>query len=64
MKPAKGLSQFTSWLIRIALVFFVFVVFLHTLKSFDYKSIHFYLAVVFIVFGSLLFVGGFLSKPG
>jgi hypothetical protein len=64
MKPAKGLSQFASWLMRLALIFFVYVVFLHALKTFDLKSIHFYVAVVFIVFGSLLFVGGFMSKPG
>jgi hypothetical protein len=64
MKPAKGLAQFASWLMRLALVFFVYVVFLHTVKNFDFKSIHFYLAAAFIVFGSLLFFGGFLSKPG
>ena len=64
MKPAKGLLQFASWLMRLALVFFIYVVFLHTLKTFDFKSIHFYVAVVFIVFGSLMFIGGFLGKPG
>jgi hypothetical protein len=64
MKPAKGLSQFASWLLRLSLAFFVYVAFLHTLKIFDFKSIHFYVAVAFIVFGSLLFIGGFLAKPG
>ncbi|MGD0710170.1 MAG: hypothetical protein ABR968_03240 [Bacteroidales bacterium] len=64
MKPAKGLAQFATWLMRLALAFFVYVVFLHTLKIFDFKSIHFYLALAFILFGSLLFIGGFMSKPG
>jgi len=64
MKPAKGLLQFASWLMRLAIAFFVYVVFMHNLKTFDFKSIHFYVAVAFIVFGSLLFIGGFLSKPG
>jgi hypothetical protein len=40
------------------------VVFIHTLKTFDFKSIHFYVALAFIVFDSLLFIGGFLAKPG
>jgi len=64
MKPAKGLLQFATWLMRLSIAFFVFVVFLHTLKSVDFKSIHFYVALAFILFGSLLFIGGFLNKPG
>jgi hypothetical protein len=64
MKPVKGLLQFATWLMRLAVAFFVYVAFLHTLKILDFKSIQFYVAVVYILFGSLLFIGGFLSKPG
>jgi hypothetical protein len=64
MKPVKALLPFATWLMRLAVAFFVFVTFLHILKSFDLKSIHFYVAVVFIVFGTLLFIGGFMKKPG
>jgi len=64
MKPAKSLLQFTTWLMRLSVVFFVYVAFLHNLKTFDFKSIQFYVAAVYILFGSSLFVGGFLSKPG
>ncbi len=64
MKPVKGLLQFATWLMKLSIVFFVFVTFLHTLKTFDLKSIQFYLALAFIIFGALLFIGGFLNKPG
>lgn len=64
MKPAKGLLQFSTWLMRLAIAFFVFITFFSTLKGFDYKSIQFYVAVVYILFGALLFIGGFMSKPG
>lgn len=64
MKPAKGLLLFAMWLMRLAVVFFVFITFFSTLKGFEYKSIQFYVALVYIIFGSLLFIGGFMSKPG
>ena len=64
MKPVKGLLQFATWLMRLSIAFFVFIAFLHTLKTFDFKSIQFYVAVAFILFSALLFIGGFLSKPG
>jgi hypothetical protein len=64
MKPAKGLLQFATWLMRLAVVFFVFITFFSMLKGFQFKTIQFYVALVYIVFGSLLFIGGFMSKPG
>jgi len=64
MKPIKGLLQLSNWLMRSAIVFFVFVAFIDTLKTFDFKSIQFYLALAFIIFGVLLFIGGFLGKTG
>jgi hypothetical protein len=64
MKPVKGIQPFATWLMRLAVAFFVFLTFFSTLKGFEYKSIQFYVAVSYIVFGSLLFIGGFMSKPG
>jgi hypothetical protein len=64
MKPIKALQPFATWLMRLAVVFFVFIIFFSTLKGFDYKSIQFYVALAYIIFGSLLFIGGFISKPG
>jgi hypothetical protein len=64
MKPVKGLQPFATWLMRLAVAFFVFITFFTTLKGFEYKSIQFYVALVYILFGTLLFIGGFMSKPG
>ena len=64
MKPAKGLLQLATWLMRLSVALFIFVACFHTIKTFDYKSIQFYVAVVFSLFGTLLFIGGFLNKPG
>ncbi|HNW98654.1 MAG TPA: hypothetical protein PKK00_09630 [Bacteroidales bacterium] len=64
MKPVKGLLPFATWLMRLALAVFVFVTFIGTLKGFEYKTIQFYVALVYIVFGTLLFLGGFMNKPG
>lgn len=64
MKPVKGLLPFATWLMRMAIAFFVFVTFFAVLKGFEYKSIQFYVAVVYVVFGTLLVIGGFMSKPG
>lgn len=63
MKPLKSLLQFATWLMRLAIVSFAFVSFLHALKTFDIKTIQFYIAVAFILFSVLLFIGGFMSKP-
>jgi hypothetical protein len=64
MKPAKGLLLFATWLMRLAVVLFVYITFFNILKGFEFKTIQFYVALVYILFGSLLFIGGFLSKPG
>ncbi len=63
MKPLKSLMQFATWLMRLSVAFFVALGFMHTLKIFDFKSIQFYIALVFALFSILLVIGGFLSKP-
>jgi hypothetical protein len=63
MKPAKGLLQFATWLMRLAVAFFVFINFVGIIRNFDFKSIQFYVALTYVIFGLLLFIGGFMSKP-
>ena len=63
MKPLKSLLQFATWLMRLSVAFFVMLNFLHTLKLLEFKSIQFYIALVFSLFSVLLIIGGFLSKP-
>jgi len=63
MKPIKGLIPFAIWLIRLAVLFFVFNDFFRPLKTFDFTSIRFYVAIAFYLFAFLLLIGGFMKKP-
>jgi len=64
MKPAKAFYPFAAWLIRLTMLLFTYVFFFETIRAFDFKNIDFYIASAFAVFSVLVFVGGFLSKPG
>jgi hypothetical protein len=64
MKPIKGLMPFATWLMRFALGIFLFITFFSTLKAFEYHTTQFYIAAAYLLFISLLFIGGFLSKQG
>lgn len=63
MKPVKSLFQFSTWLMRLTIAFFLFVAFWQNLKTLDFSSIQFYVALVFMVFGLMLLIGGFLKNP-
>lgn len=63
MKPLKSFSGFASWLMRIAVLLIVFAAFFNTFMAFGIKELSFYIAAGFMVFGLLLFIGGFVSKP-
>jgi len=64
MKPLKGLIPFATWLMRLALGIFLFITFFSTFKAFDYHTLQFYIAAAYLIFVSLLFIGGFLGKQG
>lgn len=63
MKPLKSGLTFANWLLRIALGIYVAVLFVPAFKDFNYSDKTFYIALSFIVFGILLFIGGFSPKP-
>ena len=63
MKPLKSGLAFSSWLLRIAELTFVLSMFLTAIKQFNYTNISFYVVAGFVLFGVLLFIGGFMSKP-
>ncbi|NVO01572.1 MAG: hypothetical protein HXX09_02630 [Bacteroidetes bacterium] len=63
MKPIKGMYPFAVWLMRIAITVFAIAMFWNSLKTFDFKSISFFVSLIYIVFGLLLLIGGFTSKP-
>src|SRR4030042_3557482 len=60
MKPFTAGRTIASWLLRIMLVWFIYINFFYTFKEFDFKSRDFYFSSLYVLFGILLFVGGFL----
>lgn len=63
MKPLKSFTGFASWLMRISVLLIVFAAFFDTFMAFNIKELSFYIAAGFMVFGLLLFIGGFMGKP-
>jgi len=64
MKPFKSGAILASWLLRIMLVWFIYRQYLTTFTGFDLSSFNFYVGAAYILFGLLLFAGGFMQKPG
>lgn len=62
MKPWKSLSGIASWLMRLALIVFIYHRFFGIFLQFNLSGQLFYFAAAFIVFGSLLLVGGFIRQ--
>jgi hypothetical protein len=62
MKPLKSGLTLVNWLFRIALLLFVVLIFIDSFKTFNFGKRQFYISAVFIVFATMLFIGGFLSK--
>ncbi|GAB1404637.1 MAG: hypothetical protein PHX54_05240 [Lentimicrobiaceae bacterium] len=63
MKPVKSLIPASRWLLRISLLVYLLLEHGKTLLSLQYQTQVFYIALAFILFGILLFAGGFTSKP-
>lgn len=63
MKPLKNGLNFANWLMRISLLILITVSFWKGATEFDFSSKIFYISLAFVVFGILLFVGGFVAKP-
>ncbi len=62
MKPFKTYVPIARWLLRISLTAMLFFYYFTEFKNFNLHAVNFYLAAVYIVFASLLFIGGFLSR--
>ncbi len=65
MKPLKSGLAFSNWLLRIAIVLFLIITFknLDVVKTYNFHDKEFYISSVYVIFGLLLFIGGFTSKP-
>jgi len=63
MKPFKSGMVIAAWLLRILLVWFIYQNYFKTFGGFDFKDFSFYISAAYLVFGVLVFAGGFLQKP-
>jgi hypothetical protein len=62
MKPLKSIIPLARWLLRLSLAVLIFFTYYKTFKGFDFNNLGFYFAAVYVIFGALLVIGGFLSK--
>lgn len=63
MKPVKSLLPASRWLLRISLLTYLVLQHGKTILNLQYETQPFYIALAFVLFGVLLFAGGFTSKP-
>ena len=64
MKPFKSGKGIANWLLRIALTFMLYHLYSNIISTWAFTAFSFIIAMVVIIFGALLIVGGILSKPG
>ncbi|HPG32346.1 MAG: hypothetical protein H6541_14095 [Lentimicrobiaceae bacterium] len=63
MKPVKSLLPASRWLLRITMLTYLIMQHGKTIVALQYETRPFYIASAFVLFGILLFAGGFTSKP-
>ncbi|MEI6124564.1 MAG: hypothetical protein WCQ95_13145 [Bacteroidota bacterium] len=64
MEPIKAFYALSTWLLRMALLVLVYILFFVTLRSPDFTNLNFWIALGFASFAALLFIGGFMNKSG
>jgi hypothetical protein len=62
MEPVRSLYALSTWLLRVALLVLVYIIFFTTLRSPDVNHVPFWIAAAYALFSMLLFVGGFMKK--
>jgi ABC-type bacteriocin/lantibiotic exporter with double-glycine peptidase domain len=62
MKPARFLLPLSTFLLRLGVLFFIYVYYFGIVLELNYEQVDFYFAAVFTIFGVLFFIGTFLSK--
>ncbi len=63
MKPVKALLPVSRWILRITILACLLMLHGKTILALQYETQPFYISLAFVLFGVLLFAGGFTSKP-
>lgn len=64
MKPVKAFLPFSRWMLRVLVLVWLIMQYVRTIQGLNVHDPNFYIALGFVLFGLLLFAGGFSSKPG
>ena len=64
MKPFKSGKGIANWLLRIGLIAILYNLYSNILSTWTISNPSFLIAMVIMIFGILLIIGGVLSKPG
>lgn len=64
MKPFKSGKPVAHWLLRIALMGILMVIYYNTLSTLNFSNFNFYLAGTMVLLGVLLFYSAAFSKSG
>jgi hypothetical protein len=62
MNPVKSFVPTSAWLLRIVILVLVYQKYFDTMLTFTMKGVDYFIALAFVVFAVLLFVGGFINK--
>jgi hypothetical protein len=63
MKPLKSGRSLSQWLLRIALLLIIYILYYHLVTTLKMGSLPFFIVLAAVVFGILVFIGGLISKP-
>ena len=62
MKPFKSGTAIAAWLLRILILWMVYLYYFSAFKTFEFSGDSFWFAAAYVVFSVLLFTGGFVNK--
>lgn len=64
MKPIKSLEIIAKWMLRISVLLFVIFYFYDVVKTFKFESVNYLVILLYFLFATLLFIGGFRKNAG
>ena len=62
MNPVKNLLPIARWFLRISVLVVVFTTYFPIVETLSFDTLSYFIALAFVVFGVLLFVGGFMTN--
>lgn len=62
MEPFSNLQPLANWLLRFSLATVVYQKYFNTFTKFSFDSLHYFLALGFVIFTITLIIGGFVQK--